>query len=152
MKQMTLGLALASALTLGVSAQTTKTTSEAKIKVKDGKNVKVTGCVQSTTGAPGYMLTNIVANGGDKDDFMSGGYLLVGESNELSKHVGHMVEIKGKAVDKDDGKLQIRTKTKVDVENADDRETRTKSEMSGDLSGLPFLGVKSVKMIRASCM
>jgi hypothetical protein len=151
MKQMTLCLALVSAVTLGVSAQTTRTTSEAKIKVKDGRNVKVTGCVQSTTGAPGYMLTNIVANGGDKDDVVSGGYLLVGESNELSKHVGHMVEIKGKAVDKDDGKLQVTTKTKVDVDNADDRETRTKSEVSGDLAGLPFLGVKSVKMIRASC-
>lgn len=61
--------------------------------------------------------------------------------------MGHLVEIHGKAADRD-GRLQVKTRTKVQRAGARDRETQIK----GDLSSLPFLGVTSVKMLRNTCM
>jgi hypothetical protein len=78
-------------------------------------------------------------------------YLLVGEDGDLQNHVGHMVEVKGKAADRDDGKVKVKTKTKIDREHADDIKTESKSELKGDLIGLPLLGVRDVKMIRPTC-
>src|SRR5450432_965240 len=48
-----------------------------------------------------------------------------------------------------DGKVEIETKTKTKVEHGDDKETKSKSTMEGDLAGMPFLSVKSLKMIAA---
>ena len=64
-------------------------------------------------------------------------YLLVGAENDLQNHVGHMVEIKGKAADCEDGKVKVKTKTNIDREHADDIKTESKSELKGDLIGLP---------------
>jgi hypothetical protein len=151
MKQMTLGLAVAvaTALTAGVSAQTVESKTESKIAVKDGKDVTVTGCLEPTaSGSPGYMLTDVRGDHDSKDAAQT--YMLVGHSDELNAHVGHLVEIKGKATDKD-GKVEVKSKTTVDRENAKDTATETKSVAKGDLTGMPFIGVKSVKMIRNTC-
>ena len=51
---------------------------------------------------------------------------------------------------KGDGKLKVETKTKTKVDG-DDKETKSKSEVKGDMAGARFLGVKSMKMIAASC-
>ena len=56
--------------------------------------------------------------------------------------MGQRVEIKGKAADKGNGRINVET---------DNGKTETKSEMKGDLSGLPFLGVKSVRMLASVC-
>ena len=78
-------------------------------------------------------------------------YILVGD--DLDEHVGHLIEIKGKASNiGDDGKVEVKTKTKVERDDADDKETETKTTIEGDLDGVPYLGVKSVKMIRNTCM
>jgi hypothetical protein len=46
---------------------------------------------------------------------------------------------------------QTETKTKIKQEHGENKETHGKSEVSGDLANLPYLGVRSVKMIAASC-
>ena len=51
--------ALAGAVTIG--AQSSETTTKTKVDVKDGKDMKVTGCVAGD--GSGYMLTNV----SDKD-------------------------------------------------------------------------------------
>ena len=68
------------------------------------------------------------------------------------KHVGQRVEIKGKATDRGgDAKIKTESETKTKVEHGEDKETHGKSELKGDLSGLPFLGVKDVKRIAGAC-
>ena len=50
-----------------------------------------------------------------------------------------------------DAKIKTESETKTKVEHGEDKETHGKSEVKGDLSGLPFLGVKDVKMIAGAC-
>jgi hypothetical protein len=129
-----------------VAAQTSETETKSKIAVKGGKDLQVTGCVEPTSSGTGFMLTNVA----DKTGALHS-YLLVSDDVDLSKHVGHRVQISGKAADQGDATIKSETKTKTKKEDGDQRETHHKSEMRGDLTGVPFLGVKSVKMIAASC-
>lgn len=77
-------------------------------------------------------------------------YILVGDN--LDEHIGHFIEIKGKASNiGEDAKIEVKTKTKIERDD-DDKKAETKTTMEGDLAGVPYLGVKSVKMIRNSCM
>lgn len=146
MQRFMLGSALALACSVGVAAQSTTVKSENKIEVKDGKDVTVTGCVARSASGTSFTLNNVEGKG-----VTSRAYILVGD-DDLDDHVGHLVQVKGKAANVgDDGKLEVKTKTKVDRDDADDKETETKTKIEGDLAGIPFLGVKSVKMIRASC-
>ena len=139
----------AASLPLAAAGQESKVKSETKLEVKDGKDVTLTGCLErhpDSTGATKYQLTQVA----DKKSELHS-YLLVGEEGDLKDHVGHMVEIKGKAADREDGKVKVETKTKIDREHADDVKTESKSEVKGDLIGLPLLGVKNVKMVRPTC-
>ncbi len=133
-----------------VSAQV-ETKTDTKVKVKDGKELQMTGCVEATSGPAAYMLTNAMTSG--KNGGTVHNYYLVGDTGGLKNHVGHMMEIKGKAADRGDGKLLVESKTKVEREHADDSKSKAKTEVKGDLSDapLPFLEVSSVKMLRASC-
>jgi hypothetical protein len=150
MKTLMFGIALAAFVGATTSAQV-ETKTSTKVKVKDGKEVAMTGCVEVASGPAAYMLTNAMM------DAKKGGavhnYYLVGDTDSLKNHVGHMVEIKGKAADRGDGKLLVETKTKVERENAEDSKSKGKTEVKGDLNGaaLPFVEVDSVKMLRASC-
>jgi hypothetical protein len=129
-----------------LAAQTSETETKSKVAVKGGKDILVTGCVEPTASGDGYMLTNAA----DKTGALHS-YILVSDDADLSKHVGHRVQINGKAADQGDATIKSETKTKTKVEHGDDKETHHKSEARGDLAGVPFLGVKSVKMIAASC-
>lgn len=133
-----------SAVVLG--AQTSQTETKSKVTVKDGKSVLVTGCVEPNASGTGFMLTHVA----DKTGALHS-YMLVSGDADLSKHAGHRVQIDGKAADRGDAKIETETKTKTKVEHGDDKETHSKSEMHGDLTNVPFLGVKSVKMIAAAC-
>jgi hypothetical protein len=147
MKRLITATMVALACGVGLSAQSAKVKSETEISVKDGKNVTVTGCVERATSGAGFVLTST-----EGKDVESRHYLLVGKDDEMDAHVGHLVEIKGKAADVGgDGKVEVKTKTKIEREDADDKETESKTEMEGDLDQVPYLGVKSVKMIRESC-
>jgi len=138
----TIGVAAMCAVGLGAQSETTKsqsgtTTTKTKVEVKDGKEIHVTGCLEANPGG-GYMLTN--KEGGLK-------YSLV-TNDDLSKHLGHRIEVHGTAADKGDGKVKVESTVKANGEK-----TETTTETKGnDMSGMKYLGVKSVKMISASCM
>jgi hypothetical protein len=143
---------LSFAVTLVGDAQYEQTTTKTKIKIEDGKNVTVVGCLQRSADETGFTLSNLTG-----DATKTPTYLLVpmkgGEDDldELAQHLGHKIEVQGKAVDTKDGEVEIETRTKVDVEDGKDRETKSKTKIEGDLAGLPFLGVKDVKMIAKTC-
>jgi hypothetical protein len=128
---------------------------KSKVKVKDGQDVDVTGCVASAAGGAGdnYVLTHVADKKGTRPN-----YTLVADdtdlhkqlTKDLAKHVGHRVQISGKATDRD-GKVEIDTKTKTKIEHGDDQETRTKSTQQGDSAGVAYLSVKSMKMIAPTC-
>ena len=113
-----------------------------RLIVEDGKELTVTGCVGRNPDG-GYTLTSAAGKDGP-----TGSYILArlkdddDESEDLKDHVGHRVEIKGKAADKGEGRIKVET---------DSGKTETKSEMKGDLSGLPFLGIKSLRMLASVC-
>ena len=137
---------VAAACAVGLGAQTSERTTKSKITIKDGKDVTVVGCVEPMASGSGFMLTDAA----DKEGRVHS-YMLVSDDEDLSKHVGHRVEIKGKAADRGDAKIETESDTKTRVEHGDDKETHGKTKLKGDLSGLPFLGVRSVKMIAAVC-
>lgn len=128
------GLAVICSVGLGAQSATTKT--KTKMEVKDGKSVTVSGCLASNPGG-GYMLTTTT---GDMK------YALV-TNDDLSKHVGHRMEIKGTATDRGDGKVKMESTV-----GSGDAKTKAKTEVKGDMAGMHYLGVKSVKMISASCL
>jgi hypothetical protein len=128
-------IAIACAVSLGAQSTTTETTrTKTKVKVDGGKNVTVAGCLEANPGG-GYMLT-------DRTGGMS--YALVG-GDDLAKHVGHRVEVQGKATDRGgDGKVKIDTKEKTTGSDT----THERTELKGDVHAL---GVKSIKMLSKSC-
>jgi len=124
---------LAALWVTAAAAQTTETTrTKTKVRVDDGKEVTVSGCVAENPNG-GYMLTN---NSGGME------YALVG-GDDMAKHVGHRVEVKGKATDADHGKVKIESKEKTNRADT----THEKSELKGGHA----LSVKSLKMIASSC-
>jgi hypothetical protein len=141
-----IGAAALSGGLLYAQSADTRTKSQTKIEVKEGRDVTVTGCVSKDAGPSGYILENVT----NRDEQL-GNYILVGETDDLGEHVGHLVEVKGKLADKGKGEIEVQTKTEVERENAEDSKTEAKTEVKGDLKNLPFLGVKSVKMVRPSC-
>jgi hypothetical protein len=135
MKLICAAFGLAAMCAVGLGAQTT--TTKTKVEVKDGKDITVSGCLErNPTG--GYMLTT--TQGALK-------YAIVTD-DDLAKHVGHRVELKGKAADRGDGKVKIESTTKTGDDKA-----RAKTEIKGeDMAGMKYLGMKSLKMISTSCM
>jgi len=133
-------------LALGIaSAQEMEKKTQTKVSVEDGKTVTVTGCVQRSADGE-YILTNVAS----KDGALSS-YVLAADDEDLSKHVGHRLEVTGKAADQGKGKIKVETKNESKVGDGDKAKTESKSEVKGDLKGLPYLGVKSVRMIASVC-
>jgi hypothetical protein len=144
MKKVALTLSMFVLTAATMAAQTKEVETKSKVAVKGGDDVLVTGCVEPS--ATGFILTHVA----DKSGALHS-YMLVSDDADLSKHVGHRVQISGKAADRGDATVKTETKTKTKVENGEDKESKSKSEVKGDLARVPFLGVKSVKMIAASC-
>lgn len=144
-----LGLVLAAGTAVIVAAQESgkETETKTKVTIKEGKNIKATGCVtQSETGA--LMLTGVADKKGPLPD-----YILVLEDDQekdLEKEVGHQVQVEGKAANQGDGKVKFEVEEKAKGTSGDEQKTERKSEVSGDLK-LPLLGVKSFKMLAAAC-
>jgi hypothetical protein len=135
------GIAAMCAVAAGAQTTTSKVDAKSKMKVKDGKEISVTGCIERNPAGAGYLLTDSTT-GGMK-------YMLV-TNDDLSKHVGHRVEVKGEATDKGDGKVQVDTKAKGTTGD-DKTKVETKTQAEGDLA-MHYLGMKSIKMISTSCM
>ena len=133
-----LAVTLLTCCTVGLAAQTSKTEQKekTKIEIKNGKSVTVNGCLERTVGGSGYILT------GD------GGRLkyAVVTSDDLSKYVGHEVQVKGNAADRD-STVKIEQK----VEGTSGAKTEAKTKTDGDSADLPYLGLKSVKTIGERC-
>ena len=142
---MTFGLAVVCAAGLTAQTQETKTTTNTKIEVKGGKDVTVIGCLERRPSG-NYILTDIR----EKRPVDPARYALL-TSEDLSKHVGERVEIRGKAVVDGDGKISVESKTKTEVENGKDIETKSKTEGTTGTLDIPFLGVKSLKTLSSSC-
>jgi len=139
-------LGVAALCVAGLGAQSAQTETKSKITVKDGKSMTVTGCVASSANGTGFVLTNVADKTGALHD-----YILVSADSELSKQIGHRVQISGKATDRGDGKVKVETKSKTKVEGGDDKETHSQAEVKNDTNGMPYFGVDSVKMIAAAC-
>jgi hypothetical protein len=124
--------------TVGLAAQSGTTETKTKVDVKNGKDVKVTGCLERDAAGGGYVLTS--SRGSFK-------YALVTD-DDLSKAVGRRVEVKGKAADRGDGNVKV--ESSVGTSGKD--KTEAKTEMKGpDMAGMRYLGVKSVKTIAGTC-
>jgi hypothetical protein len=129
-------------------AQETDKKSKTKISVDDGKEVAVTGCVARSPEGE-YSLTHAAGKDG-----AVGSYILVAKDDEqkdLEKHVGHRVEVQGKAADQGDGKVTVKNESKVRTTDGDTKKRESTTKVEGNLNGLPFLGVKSVRMLAAVC-
>ena len=95
------GLSVMCAAGLAAQTQETKTTTKTKVEVKGGKNVKVVGCLDR--GANGdYLLTKLRT----KHLQDPAQYALV-TSEDLSKHVGERLEVRGNVVSEGNGKVSI---------------------------------------------
>jgi hypothetical protein len=125
--------------------QETRTTTRTKIELKGGKDVTATGCLERTPGGD-YVLT-----GPGEDRGLERRQYVVVSDEDLSKYVNRRVEIKGKAVDKGAGKVEIEAHEKTEADNGQDREEKTKTVATGGELGIPFLGVKSLKSLSSSC-
>ena len=145
MKLIGAAFAMAGLCALTAAAQEIKTTTKekTKIEIKDGKDVTVSGCMDRSLEGR-YVLTN---------DAGALKYVLVTDDN-LRKYVGRHVEVKGVATDRGDAKVRIESTTGTSGEIAgkklDDRKSRTKTEIEGDVA-MPYLGVKSIKKLSDSC-
>jgi len=141
--------ALVSLMTAGASvlAQDEVKKSKTTMSIDSGKDMTVTGCVVRS--GDEFSLTNAAGKNG-----ALGPYVLVAdgdERDELAKYVGHRVEIKGKAADKGDGKLTIKTEREIKTDDGDTKKSQSTTKVKGDLDGLPFLGVKSVRTLATVC-
>jgi hypothetical protein len=148
MQRLMLGVALAAFVCATAAAQI-ETKTETKVKAKGGKEVHLTGCVEPASGPASYMLTDVLTS--EKTPDVVHNYYLIGETDDLEKHIGHVMEIEGKALDRGKGELEVETKTKVEREHAPDSKEKSRTEIKGEGAPLPFLDVTSVKMLRASC-
>lgn len=132
--------AMAVICSIGLHAQTREVSSKSKTTIKNGEEITTTGCVERRVDGR-FALTSA---GGATE------YVLVGKE-DLAKHVGHRVEVKGKATDLGNGQVKTETKTKTDFDHGPDHESKVTSEQKGAVSGFPTLGVKSVRMLATFC-
>src|SRR5580765_5189720 len=108
MKLTTLTCCLTVAGAVALGAQSSETTTTTKIEIKNGKDIKVTGCVEAGLEG-GYVLTHVDSKRGTLHR-----YVLVSDDDDFSKVVGQRVEIEGKAADMHRGNVEITTVTKVE--------------------------------------
>lgn len=141
---LTIGLA-AMATMASAQSQGTKTTTETKTEIKGGKDLTVTGCVERGAGTD-FLLTGIRQNDGRGPTR----YSLV-TKDDMSKHVGHRVEIHGKAVTESDGTVTVQSKTKTEVGNNPAQETKTTTQGTSGVLAIPYLSVGTIEMRSTTC-
>lgn len=147
MKRTAVAIGIAAMCAAGLSAQTqeTKTTTKTKVETKGGTDVTVNGCVEREPNG-NYILTNVRRNASTSPSQ----YSLV-SSADLSGHVGHRMQIRGKAVMNGEGKVVVESETKTEVEHGEDQESKAKLEGTSGTYDMPVLGVKSMKTLSSSC-
>jgi hypothetical protein len=131
-----LGVVLSCAAGATAQSVTTVQTNTTTINIKDGKRLTVVGCIAPNPGG-GFMLTE-PDTGGMK-------YALVTD-DDLTGYVAHRAVVVGKVTDQGDARMKIESKVVGTT-----GETKAKTEVKGDLVGLHYLGVKSVKAVPGDC-
>jgi hypothetical protein len=142
---MAIGLAAIWAAALIAQTQETQTTTKTKMEIKGGKDITVIGCLERRANGD-FILTEL-----RRDRRLDPSQYALVASEDLSKHVGERVEIHGKAVVDGNGKVAFESKTKTEVENGKDQETKTKTEGTIGALDMPVLGVHSMKKLSSSC-
>jgi len=142
-----LAIGLATIGTAAVTAQSqgTKTTTTTKTEIKNGKDLTVTGCLEKGTGTD-YVL-NVTRQNGNKEPSR---YSLI-TKEDLSAHVGHRVEVHGKAVTDGHGTVSVESKVKTEVGNTAAQETKTKTEGTSGVLETAFLSVTTIEPRSSSC-
>jgi hypothetical protein len=140
-----IGLAAMCAAGLTAQTQETKTTTNTKIELKGGKDVTLIGCLDRNSNGD-YLLTRVPTNRRKE----ASQYTLI-TSEDLSKHVGERIEIRGKVVVNGNGTVSVESTTKTEVDNGTDRETKAKTEGAIGALDMPFLGVTSTKTLGSLC-
>ncbi len=138
MKLIGYAFCIAALFAIGAAAQTNQIQHESQVKVKGGKAVTVVGCVERTADG-GYLLTDVSPDGVS--------YVLAG-GHDLDKHVGHRVEIRGKAADRGKAKVEVKDKTEG---TSGIKGHETKTTVEGDHLDVPVLGIRSLKMLDEAC-
>lgn len=152
-----LAVALACASVIAVNAQDTKVKSETKVDRKV-QTVTYTGCLGSGTETRTYILDKAVpvsrttesrptGTGGTVNTTTTTYILVPGERVELQTHVGHKVEVTGMLIPA--GETKVKTKTKIDREDAKDTTIREKTKIDADQ---PHFRVISVKQLPEPCI
>ena len=131
-------LAAICAVGLGAQSGTTETKTKTKIDVKDGKDVTISGCLAANPGG-GYMLTT---TSGDHEIRAGHGRRLCRSTLDIGWRSRARRRIAATA----------RSRSNRRPARAAARKKRVTTEMKGDMPGMHYLGVKSVKMISKSCM
>jgi hypothetical protein len=140
-----LGLVAMSAPGLTAQSQETKTTRTTKVELKHGHTVTMNGCL-ARQAEGGYTLTNAREHAGQTVSDFS----LVTDDN-LSSHVGHEVQIKGKTVKNGSGTMKVESTVKTEVEGSKDVESKSTREGTPGMFTMALLGVDSIKMVSATC-
>lgn len=122
-----------------------------RITVEDGKEITVTGCLQRSNEGRSYTLTNAAGKDGAVRAYLLAPADDEDDLDDLEKHLGHRVEIKGKAADRGDGRITVETKNETPKPDGGKARTESRSQIKGDLAGLPYLGVKSFRMLATVC-
>jgi hypothetical protein len=141
---LTIGLVALGSLA-SAQSQGTKTTTVTKTEIKGGQDLTVTGCLERGPGTD-FFLT-VVRQTGERGPTR---YSLV-TRNDMSKYVGHRVEIRGKAVTDGQGTVTTQTKTKTEVGNNPDQETKTTTEGTSGVLATAFLSVGTIETRSSSC-
>lgn len=148
MKLSVIALVVAVSATAAVAQSPRK--SSTRIVVEDGEEMTVTGCVSRTLEG-GYSLTSAAGKKGSVGTYLLAATADEDDLDDLDKHVGHRVEITGKAADKGKGRIKVHTRSETNKPEGGKARSETTSEVKGDLEGLPFLGVKSFRMMASVC-
>jgi hypothetical protein len=133
---------------VSAQTQTSETKTKTTVTVKDGRDVKVIGCIQRNADSTGFILTDVTGASG-----ISTRYRLVDDDrNDLEERVGYRVEIKGKAADSDDAEIKTKSETEVKVNGEKTGERQTERKAEGAVGFVPYLGVKAIKTLAKTCV
>lgn len=141
-----------------VNAQTSKPTSETKVKSDNGQVVTLTGCMM-IGGATNFLLT--VASERDAHDktaaHAGGSYALIERDNlDLGRYINQAVELTGVIVpaatkgDADD-KIKIKETGRADAEQGSDRKSSASKTVKVARGATPQFIVASVKTLAPVC-
>jgi hypothetical protein len=171
MKRTASGIGIAAVFGLAVSLGAQTTSSTTQTKSSDEKEITVTGCLQRDSSGSGFVLANAMVDDGMKSSSSgatgtTGGtstatsttgsatgatsatpdsmnaYKLEGSSSDLEKHVGHKIQVTGRAPSMNSSTSSTTTTTGTTGSTTTGATTKETSKR---------LDVKSVKMISSSC-